>query len=972
MTVRDSNKNSISYTYTGGDVTFKIDFDVPSKSYIEVWCGDTQLDQSDFSFSTLNNDSTFYAQITITNTLKLNDLRGNAQSIDITIQRVVPITQEQQFSGQTIIASAIEKGLDKLTLIAQDMDDDIGNLEGRMKTAEGNITDLQGRMSTAEGDIDNLETSMATAEGDITNLQGRMSTAEGHIGTNTNDISGLKTRVTTTEGNIINLQEHMNTAEDDINFLRTQGGYVAGDNIDISLSLLSWKNKSTSCTSICYGDGKIVGVYYQYVVVAEQYFGYRRYWTGNENDNWESIGTSDYPLKLIGYGNGRFVALPAIPKATLSDTYRAVYWEGTSTITNSGTTSIPVQATWCSVCYGDIGRFVAVASDAAIYGDGTSWQSSNITNGSWKSVCYGAGKFVAISDDTIAYGNGSSWSYIDLSSVSNQLKSICYGNGKFVAVGTNVSLSWSGDVNDTWQQINILEGNWISVCYGNGRFVALGASKLVSWSGNNEDGWGIFSESSELSNGENIYCWDNKFFVFWGNHFILYASLEPVISATDTTYTAGDGIAITSGAVSVRAGTGLEINDGVLDCTVTDTTYTAGTNIDISNGVISATDTTYTAGDGIAITSGAVSVRAGTGLEINDGVLDCTVADTTSAISALDSRVTTAEGNITGLQRRMSTAEENIANFEIGSARLADYTDWYLASSLPSSSGKSICYGNGRFVTVSSGTAMYSDDGFNWVAAATPPAAATWSSVCYGNGLFVAISSGDSLIAYSNDGNEWTTADELPIATYWQSVCYGNGRFVAIVSNSSLSEAAYSEDGINWVAAATPPAAATWSSVCYGNGKFVAVAANFSSKVIAYSANGDEWTIVSNVLPANAAWNCICYGNGRFVTIASNRGVYSEDGVNWTTAATPPTAATWSSVCYGNGLFVAVSSSNRSIAYSNDGDTWYSKTTVMPLNTTNWQSVCYGNNRFTAVNSGAVAYTATKTISEILIGLMES
>ena len=56
-------------------------------------------------------------------------------------------------------------------------------------------------------------------------------------------------------------------------------------------------------------------------------------------------------------------------------------------------------------------------------------------------------------------------------------------------------------------------------------------------------------------------------------------------------YTAGDNITISSENV----------------ISATDTTYTAGSNITIENGVISATDTTYTAGSNISITNGEIS-----------------------------------------------------------------------------------------------------------------------------------------------------------------------------------------------------------------------------------------------------------------------------------------------------------------------------------------------------------------------------
>ena len=181
---------------------------------------------------------------------------------------------------------------------------------------------------------------------------------------------------------------------------------------------------------------------------------------------------------------------------------------------------------------------------------------------------------------------------------------------------------------------------------------------------------------------------------------------------------------------------------------------------------------------------------------------------------------------------------------------------------MPAGQWHSVCYGNGKFVAVLSGsTAAYSTDGITW-SAATMPTYSTWYSVCYGNGKFVAVPN-DSTAAYSTDGINWTAAT-LPSNKSWYSVCYGNGKFVA-VSGGSSSTAAYSTDGINWTAA-TLPSSANWYSVCYGNGKFVAVAN--SSNTAAYSTDGINW--METTLPNSVKWLSVCYGNGKFVAISYN------------------------------------------------------------------------------------------------------
>ena len=89
---------------------------------------------------------------------------------------------------------------------------------------------------------------------------------------------------------------------------------------------------------------------------------------------------------------------------------------------------------------------------------------------------------------------------------------------------------------------------------------------------------------------------------------------DGVISATDTTYTAGDNIAIENGEISATysAGDNVTIENGVISATDTDTTYTAGENIKIENNVISATGTTYEAGENITIEDGVISATGTT------------------------------------------------------------------------------------------------------------------------------------------------------------------------------------------------------------------------------------------------------------------------------------------------------------------------------------------------------------------------
>lgn len=143
--------------------------------------------------------------------------------------------------------------------------------------------------------------------------------------------------------------------------------------------------------------------------------------------------------------------------------------------------------------------------------------------------------------------------------------------------------------------------------------------------------------------------------------------VEDTISATDTTYTAGNGLSLNGTEFSadtsvlqekLTAGTNVQINGATISAT--DTTYSAGTgldlagtqfsvdtseiqekltagsNIQINGTTISATDTTYTAGTGLDLTGTEFSVdtteiqgklTAGSNIQIRDDVISAT--DTT-------------------------------------------------------------------------------------------------------------------------------------------------------------------------------------------------------------------------------------------------------------------------------------------------------------------------------------------------------
>lgn len=87
--------------------------------------------------------------------------------------------------------------------------------------------------------------------------------------------------------------------------------------------------------------------------------------------------------------------------------------------------------------------------------------------------------------------------------------------------------------------------------------------------------------------------------------------VNDTISATDTTYTAGTGLALNGTQFSVDTTAIATQTDLTAGLATKQGTLTAGANVQINNNTISATDTTYTAGTGISINNNVISASGG-------------------------------------------------------------------------------------------------------------------------------------------------------------------------------------------------------------------------------------------------------------------------------------------------------------------------------------------------------------------------
>ena len=272
-----------------------------------------------------------------------------------------------------------------------------------------------------------------------------------------------------------------------------------------------------------------------------------------------------------------------------------------------------------------------------------------------------------------------------------------------------------------------------------------------------------------------------------------------------------------------------------------------------------------------------------------------------------------------------------------------------------------IMYGDGMYVAWIAGdrssygmtATLYSTDGVNWNQAYMPTPR-TWAGGCYGNGKFVKVSSASNvsatnsnIIAYSTDAINWTEVAVAKANKQWTKIAYGNNVYVAISSDGYCM---YSSDCENWIYNQSPIASGSISSFIYGNNLFVGLGESFA----VYSPDGMTWTETS--LPVSGDWRSLCYGNNRYIALNYSgkptvKFLYSDDGMTWTDSDFIGNGV--NTVAYGNGKFVAFQTGyTRSYYYSSDGISWTdSGADTLPSPGRNWSDVCYGGNRFVLVSS---------------------
>lgn len=263
--------------------------------------------------------------------------------------------------------------------------------------------------------------------------------------------------------------------------------------------------------------------------------------------------------------------------------------------------------------------------------------------------------------------------------------------------------------------------------------------------------------------------------------------------------------------------------------------------------------------------------------------------------------------------------------------------------------GNDGCYGNGLYVVVGSGGAIYTSiDGVIWnrqIIENSPKL----SSCCYGNNQFVvtgqASDSTTGVILTSSDGINWVEQNS-GVNRNISNIVYGNNKYVC----SAYLDILVSEDGINWekVESVTDTII---SSIIFANNQFILVGGNCQ---IGTSIDGINWEISKSVFN-NDFISDICYGNGLYVVCTRTAEIYTSINLtNWNLVNQLTIRSGDFKASYGNGIYVVSGMQSQNTTY---------KTVILTsTNGTNWEqsgisessavkSISYGSNIFMLIDN---------------------
>ena len=629
------------------------------------------------------------------------------------------------------------------------------------------------------------------------------------------------------------------------------------------------------------------------------------------------------PIRAIGYGNGRYVAVADGGKMAYSNDGLA--W----TAIQPGYSGI--QSQFIDAIYGIVwgGSFFVAAGAGGRMGtsdNGISWQGwseSMFGDQSILSVTYGGGRFVAGGSrgKIIFMQDGGNWtSAQDSQFGDNAINALAWGNpggqNIYVAAGKDGRLSWSYDaINWTYSDSAFAGSNILGLAWGNGCFVAVGDGGKISFS---TDGrlWQAVSFGSErpFDITKSIQCvtYGSGIFIAADNDGRMAKSADGQswerIGTANTPFSPGWAV------YAAGYGGGKFIAAGYLDTLGTSRMvlgYQAPEVIAAPSDLQSLPFSSTTGDNRLVITitggkftdflsPGVFSILASAGSggyasgALTGSVIDST--DTRIVISLDNSALSNGSGQIIQAQAAAFALMPSL--MEVRSEKALD---WILASSNPfgNRSVTGIAYGNGKYVAVGEGMIATSSDGKTWTE--NTSGYNLWTAdadhvllrdVVFGNNKFMAVGywvnggdyndsdgsyAGWGVVLTSADGNTWISTDKI-LSFTGDAI---SPRIFTIAHNGVSGAGSEFIVGGQWGrCACLYDNSNSWAqesgeqiypfdymdvlSIAYGDGKFAAVGQD--GKAAWSDDGGADWNWTANkLLGESVNINTVYFGNGSFI-----------------------------------------------------------------------------------------------------------
>lgn len=647
-------------------------------------------------------------------------------------------------------------------------------------------------------------------------------------------------------------------------------------------------------TAIVYGEGKFVAVA-----------------SGSDKGAYSTDGTAWTEMSLpsssnwisVTYGNGKFVAV--------SNTTGQVAAYSDDGITWSSAT-LPASAAWVGVAFGN-NLFTAIASastSAAFSYDGINWQT--ITALSQTVSCIAYTPTTWNSNDTLAITNNATvtvntdqkkfWNAITLTNgklvISNSSTStgIRFTMGRVTGAAACAITPGSGigDIEIT--------GNWIELGTGDGTSGQEMTAPFTDY---------IPSLWVETASGSGVYeVWLNATGSYGdtapvlleglaavgsgnrGKFFIQQAATAPYgpltltvtsspvaqklinVSSTTGLYPgasiSGPSLPVNAVVNRVISSTQIEINASTLGEGSPDWTSVAfgnSTYVAVSSGF---TDIAATSADGITWTARTLPFKADWTSVCWGGTTGLFVAVASDRTFGCGYCATSPDG-ITWTQRLLPSLQ-----------------NWTAVAS----NGTSYVIVGQTAANAATTAGAYSADGVTW--AANVMSSAIWKAVCYGNARYLAVSS-TTLSNWDADGaGTWTNGGAMTSANY-AGVTYGNSRFVAVSGSNTTCR--YSTDGTSWSSGSALPNS-TSTGIAWDGTNFVVVSTG-NSVTTCYDTNGSStWTSTTMGETLRNNWKAVCANGANLVAVSSSSNLRSaamtssDSGASWTLRTGIPSAIT--------------------------------------------------------------------------------